>query len=247
MTDFDVFLPDESLPAAAAVLDDLGYRQGRLSENRRVVRPLAREDELFWRLNVSALPAFSRPTSDPYVSVFSVDVRRNIVERPSGRPFVPMEELFARARPAIVAGEPVLVLAPEDQVIDLATHIFREATTLTPIAEGKDLCLYRFLDLLLVWRDAGAAVNVDELVDSIDRYQLHEDVYYALHFMDAIYPHVVEPSVLERIRPVDLGYLDCYGEWDRQPGRWLQPFLTRLFDSNRAASVTAASPLPRWS
>jgi acyl carrier protein len=84
MEDMDLYVTGAEADLVIATLQRLGYRQGSDSKDRRTVDPLDRETEVFWQLNVAAMPPFLRPTSDPYVDVFSVDLRRDLMEPASG-------------------------------------------------------------------------------------------------------------------------------------------------------------------
>jgi acyl carrier protein len=244
MEDMDLYVAEHDLAGMTEVMEQLGYRQGGDSRNRRTVEPVDRETALFWRLNVSALPPFLRPTSDPYVDMFSVDVRRDLMEPASGKS-IPAGDFVVRARQVSLAGEDAWAPSHEDMLIDLGVHLYREATTLSSIRSGKDLCLIRFLDITQWYLREAADMDVELLLSLVDKYGVASELYYALHFTDLLYPGVLEPQLLERLRPASLDYLDAYGELDGQPALWSRTFQDRVFDVNRVDEVSALSALPR--
>lgn len=244
MEDTDLYVAADEVDQTAKTLERLGYRQGTDSIDRRTVGPLDRDTELFWQLNVSALPPFLRPTSDPYVDVFSIDLRRDLMEPASGKS-VPAEDFRERARRVPLAGEYAWVPSDEDMLLDIAVHLFREATTLSSIRSGKDLCLIRFVDLAQWYGRVKATLDVALLVTLAERYDVAPEIYYALHFADLLFPGLFEAGLLAALRPADLTYLDEYGRLDGRPSMWPAGFQERLFDRNRVRHVTELSVLPR--
>jgi hypothetical protein len=244
MVDIDLFVPEESIRAFTQVMQDLGYRQGRDSADRRTMEPLRREVAVFYQLHVAELPPFLRLTSDPYIDVFTVDVRKNMLERASGKS-ISASDLLKRASRRRLVGEPAWALGPEDMLLDLTLHLFREATTLATIQAGKDLCIYRFLDIHEYYKWALPSFDADRFLSLTREYGVEAEVYYALHFTNALYTGVIEHRLLDGLRPVDLAYLDEYGQLDGRKARWDHPFMQRLFDRNRDRAVKGETVLPR--
>ena len=244
MTDFDLFVPRDAIELLKTVMHKLGYTQGRDSADRRTITPLPRELELFWSLHVGELPPFIRLTSDPYVDVFVIDVRHDMMEPGTGKSVSAIEIRDAAASTRI-RGVPAWILRPEYMLLDLAVHIYREATTLATIAAGKDLCLYRFLDIIEFYKWAKDRLVLDDFVELTEKHQASDEVFYALHFADMIYPDVLPQQLMSVLAPKDRAYLDEYGTLDGQRQSWTEPFLKRLFDRNRERSVTVRSSLLR--
>jgi hypothetical protein len=57
--DLDLLVHESDLEQASAILREMGYAQGALTTDARVVKPLARRAKVFWRLNASPLPCLS--------------------------------------------------------------------------------------------------------------------------------------------------------------------------------------------
>ncbi len=234
--DLDIYVPGAEMDRYCALMTDLGYRQGSMSENRRIIQPMTRDEEVFSRLHESALPPFWRITSDPYVDIFGIDASHNMMPPPSGKS-LPAEDILARAHRGEVAGEAVWIPSAEDMLLDLAVHLYREAIWFCSIESGKDICLIRFVDIVEWCRAAGPALDTDRLAALAEQYDLVPETYYGLHHTDVLYPGVIDPGLLDRLRPDDLGYLDEFGRLDRQQRFWPTPFLERVFHPDRAAGL----------
>ncbi|WP_051742396.1 nucleotidyltransferase family protein [Streptomyces xylophagus] len=244
MEDMDLYVTAEESEKLISTMRRLGYRQGSDSLDRRTVEPLDRETALFWQLNVTALPPFLRPTSDPYVDMFSVDLRRDLMEPASGKS-IPAEDFRSRAKRVSLASEYAWVPSDEDMLIDLGVHLYREATTLSSIRSGKDLCLIRFIDLAQWYLRVQDTLDQDALIKRAETYEIAPELYFSLHFGDLLEPGVYDPELLRRLRPADLRYLDAYGALDRQEAHWPDSFVDRFFDRHRGERVSTQSALPR--
>jgi acyl carrier protein len=244
MEDTDLYVASDDVEQVANTLQRLGYQQGTDSVDRRTVGPLPRTTALFWGFNVAALPPFLRPTSDPYIDVFSIDLRRDLMEPASGKS-LPAKDFRSRARQIRLAGETAWVPGNEDMLLDLGIHLYREATTLSSIRSGKDLCLIRFVDMVQWYRHAESELDIDQLVRLAERYGVEAEFYYSLHFTDVLFPGVLAPQLLDRLRPGNLSYLDEYGALDGTAATWPVGFRARMFDPNRVRHVTEPSALPR--
>lgn len=133
----------------------------------------------------------------------------------------------------MLCGAPSWEPAPDDRLLDLCSHLHKEATSLHFIEDRQDLQLSKFLDLALVAEACGedAWQRFLKRVASVGAEAI---VYYSLHFTSVLYPQSVPAHVLDTLRPEDTDYLELYGSLDGQSARWEQPFLERLFNARSA-------------
>lgn len=242
--DLDLLIHESDRERASAVLTELGYAQGRLTKDARLVTPLDRRTEVFWRLNASSLPIFIRPATSDLIGHYRVDLRFGLLEPVTGKN-LPMEDWFTDARNVHAYGIASRVASREHFLIDVAVHLYREAITLTSIEASKDLRLMRFLDVAMIFASVDARPDGESLISLVEKYDLGREVYYALHFADLLFPSIIPAELLARLRPADTDYLDQYGEIDHARATWPMDFLTRLFDPDRHRLVQSRSELPR--
>lgn len=242
--DLDLLIHESDRERASALLVEMGYAQGTLTQDARVVKPIARRTEVFWRLNASSLPIFIRPAANDYVNHYRVDLRFGLLEPVTGKT-LPMEDWFEGAQTVHAYGISSRVASREHFLIDVAVHLHREAIALTSIEANKDLRLMRFLDIAAIFASRDSMPDVARLGSLIEKYDLCHEVYYALHFTDLLFPSIIPQELLTRLRPADMDYLDQYGEMDHAKATWSMDFLTRLFDPARSRFVESRSKLPR--
>ncbi|WP_031089069.1 nucleotidyltransferase family protein [Streptomyces sp. NRRL WC-3549] len=239
IADLDVLLDRDDAPAAHQVLDRLGYAQGEVAEDGERIEPYSRETQLFWKVNLSNQLPYRKPGGRPDVTDFNVDICHDIFQKKTGIS-VGAAELLDRAVPVVLCGAPAWAPAPDDRLLDLCSHLHKEAVSLHFVEGKQDLQLSKFLDLSLVAEATGEDAW-RRFLERVDKVGAAEIVYYALHFTAVLYPESVPAHVLDAVRPDDTDYLEHYGTLDGQPVRWQQGFLARLFNSGRHTAGTVSN------
>ncbi|WP_438306847.1 nucleotidyltransferase domain-containing protein (plasmid) [Streptomyces sp. HUAS TT11] len=239
IADLDVLLAREDAPAAHEVLTRLGYVQGKVADDGERIEPYSRDTQIFWRMNLSNQLPYRKPGGRPDITDFNVDICHDIFQRKSGVT-ADAAELLSRATPTVLCGTPAWVPEPVDRLLDLCSHLHKEATSLHFIEDRQDLQLSKFLDVALVAAatDPQTWKAFQERVAGLGSQAI---VYYALHFTDMLFPGAVPVTVLDALRPDDLDYLDQYGSLDGQTSRWEQGFTERLFNSGRHTAGTVSN------
>jgi Uncharacterised nucleotidyltransferase len=232
MSDIDLLIRRSDAENFKGPLQRLGYQQGKVVNNDRVIEPIRREVEAFWLINASSLPAFQRPTSDPCIQLFRIDLRYHILEPSMGNRFE-IDEWFARSREEWLFGAFTHMPSREDFFIDLCVHLYREAVTLSGIEASKDICLSKFVDVAEVLASPHAAPDHARLTELADRYSLRREIYFALAQTAGLLPDSVDESLLQALDPGDRAYLDEFGTIDQRRGKWREPLLRRAFDYKR--------------
>lgn len=236
MADIDLLVPRAVAEQAVRALAGMGYHAGHLATDGRSVEPESRRAELFLRMHGNTLPVMVRPTSDPYVDVFAVDLCVDLFLPKTGCS-VPAEEVLARAEEIDLAGRPARVLGPEDMVLDLAAHLYKESTTLRYLKTGKHQRVRQYWDILefLAW--AGDRFDWDVFLSRTKHYAVATPMYFALAHADLLDPGAIPEPVLAELRHMsgdDPAVLDQYAGIDLEhPLTWADDFLTRLFSPRR--------------
>ncbi|GAA0664640.1 hypothetical protein GCM10010193_15000 [Kitasatospora atroaurantiaca] len=239
IADLDVLVDRADAPAADKVLTKLGYTQGRLAEDGERIEPYSRETQMFWRINLSNQLPYRKTASRPDVSDFNVDICHDIFQKKSGVS-AGAAELLDRAVPAVLCGTAATVPAADDRLLDLCSHLHKEATSLHFIEDRQDLQLSKFLDLSLV-AEAYRAEDWERFLDRVRSFGAEPIAYYALYFTAQLFPEAIPALVLDALRPEDTDYLEQYGSLDGQTARWQEPFLARLFNSGRHTAGTVSN------
>jgi hypothetical protein len=245
MADMDLLMTRADSARAVEILGDLGYQRGDTTPDSRRVIPLPRDKAAFWRLHVNNLPPLFRPTSDPTVLEFIIDISIGLFLPRSGFT-VPTEEILARAQPVPFGDIDVLVQAPEDLVLDLCAHLYKESTTLRYLHRFKHQRLIQYCDLREVLAVHGDAGFWQRFSARVGGYGVGLPVYFALAHLERLFPGTVPVDVLAEFGAgAGETFLDEYGAVDAgQPRVWATDFLSRTFATQLSVSVpVSASPV----
>lgn len=151
MMDADLMIDPADRAAAAAVLRELGYRDGAYDWRAHRIDDLPPSRRAMYRLTRDHLPHFMR-LEDARGGVLVIDVATSVTWDLSSWQ-VPMEAVLAELDAFTPEGVDVAVptLRPEWLFLFTVLHLYREAWFVNTVSAGKDM-LYKFGDLLALWR-----------------------------------------------------------------------------------------------
>lgn len=242
MSDLDLLIERESLEAVGGILAELGYRQGVPSEDGERVVPHERKTKLFWAVHLNNALPFLKPTAEPEVPWFEVDLCLDLFQKRSAGG-VETGAVLDRARPVEICGEPSFALSPLDQLLDICLHLYKEATSYLSILQGRDLNLMRFIDVVESRRVTTNA-DLERLPELVREVGAEREVYFALHHAGLLYPDAIPTGLLKQMEPQDCGYLDEFGGLEGRTRRWSQGFLDRMFHPDRWTDLPGPSSIP---
>ena len=231
INDVDVLIDRSDAPAAHQVLVALGYQQGKISREGEHIEPFDRATQIFWRANLSNQLPYVKLGGREDIPVFNVDLCHDIFQRKSTAD-APTAQLLDRAVTLPLCGVTANALSPADHLLDLCSHLHKEATSLVFVKEGIDLQLSKFLDLAVTCAATGEA-GWREFADRVRDCRAEEIAFYSLYFTDMLYPGCIPADLLAGLRPADVSYLDEFGTLDGRTERWSAGFPERLFAFER--------------
>lgn len=178
--DLDVLVPDEKVRAAETALNGLGYRAVKPQE---------------WMLDHYHHLALAGDGNQLVVEIhwrLDIDEQEGI---PNYAARLPNEDLWARAEPWSVCGQPALRL----EAVDAVLHLCRHAVVQHRLRIGlRPVC-----DLAQVVEDWGVG-QWQALAARATDYGLVQPVYLMLTLAAEVLDVAVPPDVLEALRPSDL-------------------------------------------
>ncbi len=244
MYDLDILVEREDARHIGRALSACGYEQGRLSEDGTAVEPFTRKTQAFWRLHVNNELPFIKPSLDPAVDVFSIDLCLDLFQK-HARGNLTTAEVLGRRIPATLCDSASFALSPADQFVDLCLHLRKEATARYYMAAGVDLQISKFLDVALSCARLTATDQWKRVMTHARSTGTAESVYYAMFYTRFLYPEAVPEEQLAALGVEDLGFLEEYGAVDGKVGRWEKSFPERLFARERKSAAQGASAVPR--
>lgn len=244
MADMDLLMTRAESARAVEILGKLGYQMGDTTPDSRRVIPLPRDQAAFWRLHVNNLPPLMRCTSDPAVLEFIIDISVGLF-LPRSDFTVPTEEILERAVLVPFGEIDVLVPSPEDLVLDLCAHLYKESTTLRYMNRLKHQRLIQYCDLRETLLVHGDDAFWQRFQDRVSAYGIGLVAYFALTHLEQLFPGTVPEAVLAEfgVGASDT-FLDEYGAIDlTEPRVWESDFFTRTFAAGLSGGLPASASL----
>ena len=143
--DLDILIHPDDFAAAAAVMEQLGYVMGRFDDPSGTVRPASRADDLLWKRHMGNLHPFARASSEPFLGFSSVDFAFDV--DPIHRNAQAGAEMLSRTREIAIHSFSTSLLAPDDFLIHVCAHLYKEACSAFAAEDFSQLNLIKFCDV----------------------------------------------------------------------------------------------------
>ena len=230
--DIDILLNPEDISRVEATLSGLGYEQGDFDGTS--ITKLSRKEAVFRRMNWGESAPYTKLIDEPTLRAIVVDMNFSLDWLPTGSEST-IKAMLSQTKPYSIDGAPAPSLAEEDFLIHLCMHLYKEAVLYSQVITGKDMGLYKFVDIQRVI--AKWPINWELLLSKTRGYGLEKEVYYVLYQLVAIFPGIGNKelsNVMEALKPADLSYLDrVISTEEKKTYIWKNTVLERLFDHNR--------------
>ncbi|MGQ4599087.1 nucleotidyltransferase family protein [Nocardia sp. R6R-6] len=238
MADLDLLIDPADSAQALKAMEQLGYHAGRPTDDLRRITPISRAELRYWQINTNNLPPLRRPTSDPHVRLFVVDFSTSITPTAAaGR--ASTADILDRSVALDIGGTTALVEAPEDLVLDLCAHIYKESTTLRYIHRRKHQRLIQYCDVREALRHHRESFDWAAFRKNCAAADLDGPCYFALTHLNQLFPGSAPDDVVAELGAgVSRDFLDQYGASEEPtPLRWRIPFPERMFSSASLSDV----------
>ena len=203
--DIDILIEPQSITDLTARLKAAGFAQGNIRNGS--FQPATRAEIVSSRLNRGETIPFIKRVNLPKMEYLELDINFSLDFKASGNTDI-VSALLANTQKTISNG--YYTLSQADFLIHLCVHLFKEATVMAWVEMGRDLSLYKFCDIYLFvdrFLDGGFC---RELIQSIRRYGLERECYYAFFNTRKLFEIQNEEfdRLIEAIRPADLRYMN---------------------------------------
>jgi len=239
--DLDFVVNIKDVTPITAALERVGYVQGQFDAKNHAIVAATRRQKIFHQTSSHELQEFLKLSDHPLVPVIEVDINHSILWVGNCPYSISTEQLISRAVKADMGDDPIYRLDMEDALLQLSSHLFREATILHWISEGRDLKIYKFADIYSYVDRFGPQIDWKKFVATVIEHNLQKVAYYPFHFVNELYGQTIPAEVMTALAPSDLGFLEEYAIEGSAPKRWKLGFAERLFDQARKSEAFGAN------
>lgn len=233
--DLDLLILPNDKNAFNELLLSMGYAQCKYDAvSDEFIFP-SRKEKLTWDIYYHNLYPLNKKSDNACVGSFEIGGHTSITWGQSKENYnVDLEELVTRCTRIDRYKAPFYSLSAEDNILHLCNHLYQHAAALERLFDRKDLYVMFFTDIREYILSNKATLSWQILAQRVKLYNLERPVYYALFFLNDLFPDTISENFLEEIKPDDIEYLEFYGMLDLEvPLKWSQPFKERLFSTSR--------------
>lgn len=150
--DIDLLVAPKEIGKVEHVLLSLGFVQGYYNDSLRMIRTLTRKEILERRLNRGETVPFQLITNNVCLPHVEVDINFSLDYLPTGMRPVLDEMLEKSVRYVTDNGGMLRSLEEVDFLIHLLLHQYKEMRVYSMVMRGKDLEIYKLLDIYLMMK-----------------------------------------------------------------------------------------------
>lgn len=224
--DIDLIISCDEINKVTKLLNGLGYVQAKYKNNKVVAA--TRKEILLAKLNTYELFPFIKCLNDDYLEISTIDINIKIFNECS-------KNIIDSFLDNTCVSNDIRTLSNEFFLLFLCLHLYREAYMLYKILNSSDLLLYKFMDIHFFVKKK--IIDWDKLTYYAKKMHIDKAVYYALYHTELLYPHTTDSSVLSKIMPSEIDYLNQYYGDEEQIFTWEMPFYDRIFNYRRKCEV----------
>ncbi len=199
--DFDILINQQDVQKITDLLKANGFEQGFLRNDN--FTPATRSDIIFAKMNKGETVPFVKRIDLPHMPWLEIDVNFSLHFKATQKNDV-VKDFLSRTENSIKLENGTLpTLSRTDFLIHLCAHLYKEATTWHWVKIQRDLSLYKFDDIYLFLELYLDEQLVDDLVQTILKYELKDESYYTFYYTRELFglKNPLLDSLIEKIKP----------------------------------------------
>lgn len=207
--DYDILVSQNDLTAIESLLTANGFIQGKIEKGQII--PATRSEIVTTRMNRGETVPFLKESKWPGMPFMEVDINFTLDHQAKDEADTVAAMLYDRQQISVSGDGQLYTLKPAEFLIHLCLHLFKEATVYNWVKMGRDLSLYKFLDIYSFLYTYGTTDYITTLTQKIRQYGVQKECYFAIVNTAELYPSLRNKididGLLENILPENIGYL----------------------------------------
>ncbi len=232
--DVDLLVSRKDISKVVECFQAQGFVQGFI-RNEKIVEA-SRREIINAQLNRGEIIPFVKRVGWQGLPFLEVDINVSLDEKASGDTEVIDVMLQERSSFMVNQEKNMYTLKSQDFLIHLCVHLYKEATIFQWVEMGRDLSVYKFLDIYLYYRSYAEEQWDKVLVKRIQDFKLEIPCYYALYYTGKLFDSAIFDGILKSIGEFNV-YKDIlnrvYNPVNKKWYSYSVDFMHRLFDADR--------------
>lgn len=234
--DTDILVSAKDIKLVEKLLPQLGYCQGRYNRVTDSIDESTMKQKMFLRLNTHEIAPFVRINEKGITHVSALDVNFKLSAKDD---LETTELLLESVCVSEKNGISIKRLEWDYFMIQLASHLYREARLATKIMSGADMHYYKFYDFYMMLTSENVELNWNHIIEIAKETKQERAIYYAMYCIDQLFPGIFDISILDELHLSDYSFVDEYigRQNDNDIYHWKKSFRERFFDYTRRNEV----------
>lgn len=232
--DIDILINQEDISKLSTLLKANGFVQGYIRND--TFKAATRIEVLNSRMNRGETVPFIKKVNLPQMEYLEIDINFSLDFK--AKQETNLVKTFLDESQKLVQSEKyfLFTLSKPYFLIHLCTHLYKEATVLNWVEMGRDLSLYKFVDIYLFIYLFITKDFAKELITLIQKYGLEKECYYSFLYTNKLFNINNENfnTVIEKIKPKDVSFLkQIISPTDGKIFQYNVDFISWVFSTNR--------------
>lgn len=144
--DIDILIRHDEVEAACKVMNDAGYIMGKYDDPTRTIVPARRAEDIYWKAQMGNIYPFVKISENPFLDFLVIDFAFDV--DPVHKNLKIAEDMLNNVVQTEIDGTPVKIICPVDFLIQVCTHLYKEACARHAVKETySDINLIKFCDV----------------------------------------------------------------------------------------------------
>lgn len=236
--DFDILVNQEDISKISSILKENGYQQGHVRNG--YFKPASRREIIMSRMNRGETVPFVKEVGLSGMQFCEIDLNFSLDFKPAQEGDI-VKKLLSNIKPLIKISKGTLnTLNKADFLIQLCTHLYKEATVINWVQMSRDVSLYKYIDIYLFARKMFDDNFKQDLLQRITEYGLERECFYTFYYTKLLFDIENEmfDSIISAIEPKNTDFLkEIYAPSDGKLYTFDIDYKDWVFEPNRGGKL----------
>ena len=180
--DIDILINPEDVGKVSTKLKLAGFKQGYLKNGKFV--EATREQIIESKMTRGETVPFIKEIKLPYIKYLEVDINFSLDYKNNDDDCI--RKMLERTQTVTVRSSKIRTLSPEDFLLHLCAHLYKEATTLPWIDMKRDMTFYKYSDIYMLISEMSDDEQ-EKLITAAKESNLEKELAYCINSINSFF------------------------------------------------------------
>lgn len=187
--DIDILIRQSDVEKACSAMKEAGYIMGKYDDPTKTIIPARRAEDIYWKAQMGNIHPFVKISENPFLDFLVIDFAFDV--DPIHKNLQIAEDMLDNTVTTQIDGTPTQLICPVDFLIQVCTHLYKEACARHAAAETySDINLIKFCDvreLVLAQWDVNDAAAMKLLSERAKQHKVENALVYSFECCKKLY------------------------------------------------------------